>query len=133
MIHGTTFVLGRVSSAVHSLYFSIYMIPPENVIQERVIPARIRPGCCTGDEQEFHSGEKFCNRTDIPELSQSKNSLTKSWKSLPFIIVRAVTSTKQPRSLFSRSQRVFIYLFIHLFIFFTSTVTWSRTSLPVRK
>ena len=91
------------------------MIPPEYVIQERVIPARIRPGCCIGDEQEFHSGEKFCNRTDIPELSQPKNSLTKSWKSLPFITVKAVTSTKQPRSLFPRSQRVFIYLFIYLF------------------
>ena len=54
------------------------MIPPENVIQEQVVQARIRRGCCTGEEREFHSGEKFCNRTVIPELSRPKNSLTKS-------------------------------------------------------
>ena len=31
----------------------VYMIPLENVIPDRVIPARVHPGCCTGARISF--------------------------------------------------------------------------------
>ena len=34
----------------------VYMTPAQNLIQERVIPARVHPGNCT--ERDFHSGTK---------------------------------------------------------------------------
>ena len=46
---GVYMILGGEFTPVPSRGFVfVYMIPPENAISERVIPARVHPSCCTG-------------------------------------------------------------------------------------
>ena len=44
---GVTFVPARVHPGPGGSVF-VYMIPPENVILERVLTTRVHPGCCIG-------------------------------------------------------------------------------------